>query len=186
MLAIIEKKVCILKGQAVQWKRHLTSFRLIILGFAGVIVLGALLLSLPIASADGRWTPFRESLFTATSAVCVTGLVVHDTASYWSLFGQGLILLMIQIGGLGVVTAAAMFMMFAGKHISIRGRSAMQDALSAPAVGGIVRLTIFILKGTFIIELLGGHAARFYARLRAERDMDGLIPLRLRVLQRRI
>ena len=147
-----------MKGQAVHWKRHLTSFRLIILGFAGVIVLGALLLSLPIASADGRWTPFRESLFTATSAVCVTGLVIHDTGSYWSLFGQGIILLMIQIGGLGVVTAAAMFMMFAGKHISIRGRSAMQDALSAPAVGGIVRLTIFILKGTFIIELLGAAA----------------------------
>ena len=70
-----------MKEQAVRWKRHLTSFRLIILGFAGVIVLGALLLSLPIASADGRWTPFRESLFTATSAVCVTGLVVHDTGT---------------------------------------------------------------------------------------------------------
>ena len=144
--------------KAVHWRRYLTSFQLIILGFAGVILLGALLLMLPVASASGAWTPFRESLFTSTSAVCVTGLVVFDSGSYWSVFGQGVILLLIQIGGLGVITMAATFLMIAGKNISLKERSAMQDAISAPAVGGIVRLTRFILKGTFFIELLGALA----------------------------
>lgn len=144
--------------KAVHWRRYLTSFQLIILGFAGVILLGALLLMLPVASASGAWTPFRESLFTSTSAVCVTGLVVFDSGSYWSVFGQGVILLLIQIGGLGVITMAATFLMLAGKNISLKERSAMQDAISAPAVGGIVRLTRFILKGTFFIELLGALA----------------------------
>ena len=144
--------------KAVHWRRYLTSFQLIILGFAGVILLGALLLMLPVASASGAWTPFRESLFTSTSAVCVTGLVIYDSGSYWSGFGQGVILLLIQIGGLGVITMAATFLMLAGKNISLKERSAMQDAISAPAVGGIVRLTRFILKGTFFIELLGALA----------------------------
>ena len=144
--------------KVVHWRRYLTSFQLIILGFAGVILLGALILMLPVASASGAWTPFRESLFTSTSAVCVTGLVIYDSGSYWSGFGQGVILLLIQIGGLGVITMAATFLMIAGKNISLKERSAMQDAISAPAVGGIVRLTRFILKGTFFIELLGALA----------------------------
>ena len=87
-------------------KRHLTSFQIMILGFAGVILLGALVLMLPISAAGRVWTPFHEALFTSTSAVCVTGLVVQDTGSYWSAFGQTVILLLIQIGGLGVITAA--------------------------------------------------------------------------------
>ncbi|MBP3464775.1 MAG: Trk family potassium uptake protein [Angelakisella sp.] len=144
--------------KVVHWRRYLTSFQLIILGFAGVILLGALILMLPVASASGAWTSFRESLFTSTSAVCVTGLVIYDSGSYWSGFGQGVILLLIQIGGLGVITMAATFLMLAGKNISLKERSAMQDAISAPAVGGIVRLTRFILKGTFFIELLGALA----------------------------
>ena len=82
-------------------KKHLTSFQMIILGFAGVILLGTLLLMLPVSSADGIVTPFDEALFTSTSAVCVTGLVVQDTGSYWSGFGQTVILILIQIGGLG-------------------------------------------------------------------------------------
>lgn len=148
----------ILIQKVVHWRRYLTSFQLIILGFAGVILLGALILMLPVASSCGAWTPFRESLFTSTSAVCVTGLVIYDSGSYWSGFGQGVILLLIQIGGLGVITMAATFLMLAGKNISLKERSAMQDAISAPAVGGIVRLTRFILKGTFFIELLGALA----------------------------
>ena len=87
-------------------KRHLTSFQIMILGFAGVILLGALVLMLPIATVQRVWTPFHEALFTSTSAVCVTGLVVQDTGSYWSAFGQTVILLLIQIGGLGVITGA--------------------------------------------------------------------------------
>ena len=138
--------------------RRLSSFQLIILGFAGVILAGALLLMLPAASAERVATPFPDALFTSTSAVCVTGLVVRDTGSYWSPFGQSLILLMIQIGGLGVITMSAAFLMLAGRNISLKERSAMQDALSAPSVGGIVRLTRFILKGTFIVELAGALA----------------------------
>ncbi len=134
---------------------QLSSFQIIILGFAGVILLGALLLMLPISTTERCVTPFNEALFTATSAVCVTGLVLHDTGSYWSAFGQTIILTLIQIGGLGVVTVAASFALLSRRKISLMQRSTMQDALSAPNVGGIVRLTKFILLGTFLIELLG-------------------------------
>ncbi len=136
-------------------KRRLSSFQTIILGFAGVILLGALLLMLPISTTERIVTPFNEALFTATSAVCVTGLVVQDTGTYWSSFGQSLILILIQIGGLGVVTVAASFALLSGRKISLMQRSTMQDAISAPKVGGIVRLTRFILRGTLIIELMG-------------------------------
>ena len=136
-------------------KKHLTSFQLIILGVAGVILLGTFLLMLPVSSLERVPTPFHEALFTATSAVCVTGLVVKDTGSYWSLTGQTIILVLIQIGGLGVVTVAASVSLLSGKKISLMQRSTMQDALSAPKVGGIVRLTRFILKGTFLIEATG-------------------------------
>ena len=83
-----------------------SSFQIILLGFAAVILIGALLLMLPISSKDRVVTPFSDALFTSTSAVCVTGLIVHDTATYWSYFGQAIILLLIQIGGLGVMTVA--------------------------------------------------------------------------------
>ena len=136
-------------------KKHMTSFQLIILGFAGVILLGSILLMLPVSSLDKVPTPFHEALFTATSAVCVTGLVVKDTGSYWSLAGQTIILALIQIGGLGVVTVAASVSILSGKKISLMQRSTMQDAISAPKVGGIVRLTRFILRGTFLIEAAG-------------------------------
>ena len=139
-------------------KRRLSSFQIIILGFAGVILLGALLLMLPISTTGRNVTPFNETLFTATSAVCVTGLVVQDTGSYWSTFGQAVILALIQIGGLGVVTVAASFALLSGRKISLMQRSTMQDAISAPKVGGIVRLTRFILRGTFLIELIGALA----------------------------
>ena len=134
---------------------QLSSFQIIILGFVGVILLGALLLMLPISTTERCVTPFNEALFTATSAVCVTGLVLHDTGSYWSSFGQTIILTLIQIGGLGVVTVAASFALLSKRKISLMQRSTMQDAISAPNVGGIVRLTKFILWGTFFIELLG-------------------------------
>ena len=136
-------------------KRHLTSFQIIIFGFAAVILFGALILMLPIASASGQFTSFNKSLFTATSAVCVTGLVLVDTGSYWSAFGQTVILILIQIGGMGVVTVAASITMISGRKISLMQRSTMQEALAAPKVGGIVRLTGFIIKTTFAIELLG-------------------------------
>lgn len=136
-------------------KKRLSTFQVILLGFAGVILLGALLLMMPISSAERVVTPFNEALFTSTSAVCVTGLIVKDTGSYWSAFGQAVIITLIQIGGLGVVTIAASFSMLASRRISLMQRSTMQDAISAPKVGGIVKLTKFIITGTFIIEAVG-------------------------------
>lgn len=133
-------------------KNRFTSFQIIIGGFIAVILIGALLLMLPVSSKAGLITPFNEALFTSTSAVCVTGLVVQDTATYWSWFGQGIILVLIQIGGLGVITIAVSFALLSGRKISLMQRSVMQEAISAPKVGGIVRLTGFVLKGTFLVE----------------------------------
>ena len=136
-------------------KIHLSSSQMIILGFAAVILFGAVLLMLPISSKTGTVTPFLDCLFTSTSAVCVTGLVVFDTAVHWTVFGQSVILALIQIGGMGVITVAVAITMAAGKKISLMQRSTMQDAISAPQVGGIVRFTGFIIKGIVMIELLG-------------------------------
>ena len=122
---------------------HITSFQIIILGFLSVILIGSLLLMLPIATRSGNSTSFSDALFTATSAVCVTGLIIHDTATYWSVFGQGIILLLIQIGGMGIV------------KIGLMQRSTMQEAIAAPNVGGIVRRTKFILKTAIFVELIG-------------------------------
>ena len=139
----------------IRFKRHLTTFQSIFLGFFLIIIIGSLLLMLPISSVSGKVTPFNESLFTATSAVCVTGLVVQDTGSYWSTFGQAIILILIQIGGLGVITVAASFALLSGRKISLMQRSTMQEAIAAPKIGGIVRLTGFVLKATLIFELSG-------------------------------
>lgn len=136
-------------------RRRLTSFQIIILGFSCMIFLGTIFLMLPFSSREGIVTPFSEALFTSTSAVCVTGLVIHDTAAYWSSFGQFIILLLIQIGGMGVITVAASFAIISGRKISLMQRSTMQEAISAPKVGGIVRLMGFIVKSTFLFELLG-------------------------------
>lgn len=136
-------------------EKHLSSSQIIILGFALVILLGALILMLPISSRSGTVTPFLDCLFTSTSAICVTGLVVYDTATHWTVFGQAVIIILIQIGGMGVITVAATITMASGKKISLMQRSTMQDAISAPQVGGIVRFTSFILKGIVLIELIG-------------------------------
>ena len=142
-------------GERLRKRKKLTSFQSIILGFSAVILLGTLLLMLPVSSRARTLTPFLDALFTSTSAVCVTGLVLHDTATYWSGFGQGVILLLIQIGGMGVITVAASFAMISGRRISLMQRSTMQEAISAPKVGGIVRLTGFIIRITLLIEFLG-------------------------------
>lgn len=136
-------------------RRVLNSFQIIVLGFAGVILLGAILLMLPVSSASGSATPFVNALFTSTTSVCVTGLVVYDTATYWSGFGHAVILVLIQIGGMGVVTVAASFAMISGRKIGLFQRSTMQEAMAAPKMSGIVRLTSFIVRTTILIELLG-------------------------------
>lgn len=136
-------------------KQHLSSARIIMYGFWGVILLGTLILMLPMSTRSGEITSFRDALFTATSATCVTGLIVQDTATYWSEFGQFIIMLLIQIGGMGIVTIALAIAMASGKKIGLMQASTMQDAVAAHNVGCIVRLTTLIVKGTFLIELIG-------------------------------
>lgn len=139
-------------------KKRLSSSQIIILGFAAVILSGSLLLMLPASTRNGQGASPADALFTATSAVCVTGLIVQDTASYWSGFGQAVILLLIQIGGMGVVTVAMAVFSLSGRKISLKQRSTMQEAIAAPRVGGIVRLTGFIIRMTLLFELSGAAA----------------------------
>lgn len=136
-------------------KKHLSSFQIIIFGFVAVILAGSLFLMLPAATIDGKSASFADSVFTATSAVCVTGLVVQDTATYWSFFGQFIILLLIQVGGMGVITVAVLLTIVSGRKIGLMQRSTLQEAIAAPHLGGIVRLTWFIMRGTFLIESIG-------------------------------
>ena len=133
----------------------LSSFQIISFGFLGVILIGAFLLMLPISSKSGEWTSFMDTLFTSASAVCVTGLVVHDTATYWTIFGQIVILILIQIGGMGVITLVALFFIISGKKIGLFARGTVQDAVSSHSIGGIIKYVGFILKGIFFVEVLG-------------------------------
>ena len=135
--------------------RRLNSFQIVVLGFACMIALGTMILMLPVSSADGIWTPFIDALFTAVTSVCVTGLVVRDTGTYWSEFGHVIILLLVQAGGLGVVTLSASFSMISGKKIGLSQRSMMAESVASPKLSGIVRLTGFIIKTALCIELLG-------------------------------
>lgn len=135
--------------------KRFSSSQIIIMGFAALILLGSFLLMLPFSTQNGRGATFTDALFTATSAVCVTGLVVQDTATYWSSFGQAVIITMIQIGGMGVVTVAIAITTLSGRQISLKQRSTMQEAISAHKVGGIVRMTGFIIRMTALFELLG-------------------------------
>ncbi len=136
-------------------KYRMTTFQIIAFGFISMILMGALLLSLPFASRKTGSAGFLDCLFTATSAVCVTGLVAQDTAACWSPFGQAVILALIQIGGMGVVTAAISLAFLSGRKIGLMQRSVMQESISAPQVGGIVRLTRFIVFTSLSIEAVG-------------------------------
>ncbi len=134
---------------------RITTFQVIALGFLGLILLGTLLLMLPVSSTQPGSAGLSDCLFTATSAVCVTGLAVRDTATSWTAFGQAVILLLIQIGGMGVVTAAVSLVFLSGRRIGLLQRSVMRESIAAPQVGGIVRLTRFIVLAAFGIELTG-------------------------------
>ena len=129
-----------------KFMKRLSSSQIIILGFAAIILLGAFLLMLPFSTRDGRGADFNDALFTATSAVCVTGLIVRDTALYWSFFGQAVILALIQTGGMGVVTVAIAVAKMSGKTISLKQRSTLQEAISAHHVGGIGFMTLEDIK----------------------------------------
>ena len=134
---------------------RITPAQIIILGFLFLIAVGTALLMLPVSTSGPGGAPFLDALFTATSAPCVTGLVVQDTALYWSPFGQAVLLVLIQIGGMGVVTMAVAIFIFTGRHISLKQRWVMQESISAPQVGGIVRQTRFILKTALAMEAAG-------------------------------
>ena len=136
-------------------RNQISSFRIIIIGFLGVILVGTILLMLPISVKNGQGASMEDALFTSTSAVCVTGLVVRDTATYWSGFGQAIILLLIQIGGLGIVSVAAFIAMVSGRRITLFQRSMLQDSISAHQIGGLVKMTGFIFKIALIVEAIG-------------------------------
>ena len=139
----------------IQKKLHFSSPQMIIFGFILVNLMGCLLLMLPSSTVEKVGTSFSDALFTSTSAICVTGLVIHDTASYWSMQGQLIIMVLIQIGGMGVITAASAIAILSGKKIGLMQRSTMQESISATQIGGIVRLTGFTLLAMLAIELLG-------------------------------
>lgn len=141
--------------------KEFSTTQIIALGFLGTILVGAFILCLPISSADGSFTPFIDALFTSTTSVCVTGLVVVSTASHWSLFGKIIILILIQLGGLGIVSFVTGIMMVAGSRITLSDRLLLEDALNLSTLRGIVRFLKFIFKGTFIIETIGAVCYSF-------------------------
>ena len=136
-------------------KKEFTTTRNIALGFLGTIVFGTLLLMLPVSAASGEMTNFIDSLFTATTSVCVTGLVTVPTYAHWSVFGQIVIALLAQVGGLGVITFTMLFLMALGKRIGLKQRLLIQDAYNLDTIQGMVILIKKILKGTLIVEGVG-------------------------------
>ena len=141
------------------FERHgyhrLNQVQYIALGFFFIILAGSLILTLPIASRSGEWTPFLDSMFTATSATCVTGLVVYDTFTHWNVFGQLVILLLIQIGGLGFITVGVGFSMAFRRRIGLRQRDLLKESINAMEIGGIVKLSRKIFIGTALCEGVG-------------------------------
>ena len=136
-------------------KRRLSSSQIIVLGFLFAILAGSLLLMIPAATAQGQQTNFLTALFTATTSICVTGLVVVDTFSHWSFLGQFIILLLIQIGGFGVITIYSALMMLLKKSFSLRTRLLIQDYYNLDSIQGLIRFLIKVIKSSFFIEGLG-------------------------------
>lgn len=142
-------------------KRRTSHAQIIAIGYLLLILAGTFALMLPVSARPGETTKFSEALFTATSATCVTGLVVVDTATHWSIFGQCIILIMIQIGGLGFMTMGVMFAMLMKKTISLKVRGLLQESMNSIQLGGVVKLARMIVKGTIIVEGLGAIALMF-------------------------
>ena len=133
-----------------------TSYQILVSGFACLIFCGTLLLSLPISTRNGESLRFIDAFFTSTSAVCVTGLTLVDTGSHFSIFGQLVILILIQVGGLGIMTASTVIALLVGKKIQLKERLAIQESFNHYSSSGLVRLVIYVIKLTFIIEFIGG------------------------------
>lgn len=140
------------------WTRRpkaLSPTKIIAITFAGMVLLGTLLLMLPVSARDGQSTPFLPSLFTATSATCVTGLVMYDTWSHWSGFGQIVIISLIQVGGLGFMSAASLVVFSLRKRVGLKQRLLIAQALSLNELDGVVRLQKVVLTGSLSIEAIG-------------------------------
>ena len=135
--------------------------KLILGGYCLIILVGSILLALPVSTREGVWTPLTDCFFTATSATCVTGLIRFDTFTHWSLFGQLVILGMIQIGGIGFMTVAILALILMRRKIGLSERSLMQNSISAPQLGGIIHMTKFIALGTLAFEALGALLLSF-------------------------
>ena len=148
-------------GEFMQRKIRLTPVRLLVLGYLSVIIIGTLLLIIPFSSKITGSASFMDALFTTVSASCVTGLIVQDTASHWSTFGQVVILFLIQIGGIGFMTVVYTILKLGGRKIGLKERTFMQEAVSAPTLSGMGKLTSTILIGTLIFEALGAFVLCF-------------------------
>ena len=141
--------------KSIKRKNIYTPVQILALGFAIVIFIGAILLSLPIASQSGEFTPFVDCIFTSTSAVCVTGLVTLDTGTYWTYFGKTVIMLLIQIGGLGFMSMATLVFFLLGKRITLKERLVMQEAMNVNSLQGLVKMVKYVLIFTFSVEIVG-------------------------------
>lgn len=147
------------RGRILTHNMHPT--QTLVIGFLVVILIGTILLMLPISSSTAQFTSFEDALFTATSAVCVTGLVVVNTAMHWSLFGKIVIICCIQIGGLGFMSLVSMIFVILGKRITLKNRLIMQEALNFNTTAGVVRFTKMVVKGTLVVEGLGALLLSF-------------------------
>lgn len=149
------KKQQIFSSHMKKLYNSLSQTQVIAIGFLIMIVTGTFLLMLPISSRDGEWTRFLDALFTATSASCVTGLIVFDTFQHWSRFGQIVLILLIQTGGLGFVTIGVFFSILLRRRIGLKSRGLLQESVNTLQIGGVVRLAKKIILGTLLIEGTG-------------------------------
>ncbi|WP_035291418.1 potassium transporter TrkG, partial [Clostridium sp. KNHs214] len=142
-------------SEILKHKPKFTPVQILAIGFAIVIFTGAILLNLPIASRSGTRTPFIDCIFTSTSAVCVTGLVTLNTSTHWTYFGKTVIMLLIEIGGLGFMSFATMIALILGKRITLKERLVMQEAMNSFSLQGIVKLARYVLFFTFFVQSMG-------------------------------
>ena len=154
-------------------RNRLSHAQIMALGFLMVIITGTILLMLPVSSRTGQWTPFIKASFTSVSSTCVTGLVVVDTFSYWTVFGQLVILVMIQIGGLGFISIGVIFALFFNRRIGLANRTLIQESVNSYVLKGIVRLMKNVILGTVVFECIGALllSIRFVSRMGVARGI---------------
>ena len=157
---------------------------MVALTFLGLILAGAFLLMLPISHRDGMWMPFLDALFTATSASCVTGLVVCDTGKVFSLFGQLVIIGLIQLGGLGLMLFATLFSVALGRRINLQDRMLIQASLNQNDMSGVVRMSLRVAKYTAVVEgVLGTALAPRFSAVWPQGHLLWVLACHFRLLQ---